>query len=377
MVLATNPAIAEIDAEIQSLNGKLTQAGLPPNPVVGINGEDINEDGGGGRYGVFFGRQIVRGNKLELSQSVVCAEIETTKQRRETIKRKLQTDVRQSFFNLLVMQERIKTVQQLVQISQQAVDTSEKLVGAKEIARTSLLQAELELENANVFLKQAENRKLGAQRQLAALIGEAELPFDSVTGDVHSLARLEEFEHSYDELLARSPELSVLFAEVERERRNLNRQIAQPIPNVTWQSTLQYDTVGDDVIAGFQIGLPIPTLNRNQGAIYQSQYQIVAAERRADKKSLDLRQRLAAAYQDYLDAEIQVEAFDSVIIPKAKKTLDLISQAYREGELPFLQWLTAQRTYSQTQLTYLTQLQTLWNRHWEVKGMLLSGGLQE
>ena len=146
---------------------------------------------------------------------------------------------------------------------------------------------------------------------------------------------------------------------------------------MTWQSTLQFDTVTDDVVAGFQIGMPIPRLNQNQGAIYQSQYQIVAAERRADKKALDLRQRLAKAFQDYLDAEIQVDAFENEIIPKAEKTLELIAQAYREGELPFLEWLTAQRTYSQTQLTYLSQLQTLWNRHWEVKGMLLSGGLQD
>ena len=376
LALATNPAIAEIDAEIESLKGKLTQAGLPPNPTVGINAEDINEGGGAGRYGVYFGRQVVRGNKLQLSRSVVCAEIEAAKHRREVVVQKLQTDVRKAFFNLLIAQRRIKTIEQLVELSQQAVNTTEKLHEADEVALTAVLQAELELQNAKVFLKQSANQKLGAKRRLASFLGEAELPFDSVSGDIHTLAALDDFERSYDQLLAASPEVSVLFAEVEQQRRNLSRQIAEPIPNLTWQSTLQFDTVTDDLVAGFQIGMPLPRLNQNQGAIYQSQYQIVAAERRAEKKALDLRQRLATAYQDYIDSQIQVEAFENEIIPKAEQTLDLINQAYQAGELPFLQLLTAQRTNTQTQLTYLRQLQILWERHWEVTGMLLSGSLE-
>ena len=36
IALATNPAVSEIHAEIESLRGKLTQAGLPPNPTAGI-----------------------------------------------------------------------------------------------------------------------------------------------------------------------------------------------------------------------------------------------------------------------------------------------------------------------------------------------------
>ena len=80
MALATSPAVAEVLAEIESLRGKLTQAGLPPNPTAGINGDDINEDGGAGRYGVYIGREIVRGNKLGLSRSAVRAEIVAAEQ---------------------------------------------------------------------------------------------------------------------------------------------------------------------------------------------------------------------------------------------------------------------------------------------------------
>jgi len=313
--LAVNPAVAEIQAEIESLRGKLTQAGLPPNPRVGINAEDIFEDGSAGRYGVFFGREVVRGNKLGRSRSVVCAEIEA-------------------------------------------------------------VQSEVELENAKVVQRQAENRQLAARRKLAGLLGESELLLEYVSGNPREILAMEDFEQSYDQLVISSPEVAALFAEVEQRRRQLNREIVKPIPNVTWQTTIQYDTVSDSVVGGFQVGLPIPTLNRNQGAIHQARHQIVAAERRAEKKALDLRQRLAGAYESYLDAKLQVDAYDSEIIPKAKKTLDLVTKGYQEGEIDFLQLLTAQRTYSQINLTYLQQLQQVWRQNVEIKGMLLSDSLQ-
>lgn len=374
--IATNPAIQELQAELESLRGKLTQAGLPPNPTAGINAEDINEDGGSGRYGVYFGRQIVRGNKLNLSRSVVCAEIKAAEQRLAVIEQRLLTDVRQRYYDLLVAQEKVSITNDLVKISQNAVDVSKKLVEAQEAARTAVLQSELELQNAIVVQRQAENQRVAARRKLAALLGESNLPFEFVDGDVRSAVDLDEFEQSYDQLVNSSPEIAALFAEVEQQRRQLARECAEPIPNLTWQTTLQYDTVGDDVVAGFQFGMPIPTLNRNQGAIHQARYQIVAAERRAEKKALNLRQRLASAYEGYLDAKLQIDAYDSEIIPKAKETLELVTKGYQQGETDFIQLLTAQRTYSQINLTYLTQLQQLWRQNVEIKGKLLSGSLE-
>ena len=375
IAIASNPAVAEIVAEIESLRGKLTQAGLPPNPTFGVNGEDINEDGGAGRYGVFFGRQIVRGNKLGLSRSVVCAEIQAAEQRLAVIHQRLLTDVRQRYYDMLIAQETLATTAELVKISQDAVDVSRQLFEAKEAPQTSILQSEVELQNALVVKQQANNQLIGARRKLAALLGEADLGFDRVGGSIQDMLELSDFEQSYDELVNCSPEIAALFAEVKQRRRQLCRQIAEPIPNLTWQTTLQYDIVTDDIVTGFQFGVPIPTLNRNQGAIHQARYEIVAAERRAEKKALELRERLASAYENYLNAKLQVDAYDSQILPKAKETLDLVSQGYREGEIDFLLLLTAQRSYSQTRLAYLRQLKQMWRQNVEINGMLLSGSL--
>ena len=285
--------------------------------------------------------------------------------------------MRQRYYDLLVAQETVRTSEQLVGILKAAVETSEKLFEAKEVPQTSVLQSEVELQNAEVVKRQAENQTLAARRKLAALIGEEDIPSSSIDGNPRDIIAMDDFEQSFDQLINASPEIAALFAEVEQRKQQLAREQVEPIPNVTWQTTLQYDTVSDNVVGGFQIGLPIPTLNRNQGAIHQARYSIVAAERRAEKKVLDLRQRLATAYENYLDAKLQIEAYDREIIPKAKETLDLVSKGYQEGEVDFLQFLTAQRTFSQTNLNYLESLRRLWQQNVIIRGMLLSNSLQE
>ena len=375
LAIQSNPAIAQIEFEIEALHGKLVQAGLEPNPTVGINGEDINDGGGSGRYGVYFGRQIVRGNKLALSQSVVDAELTSAEQRLTVMKQRLLTDVRQRYFEVVVSKKRIEIADELLGISKSAVENSEKLFAADEVAKTAVLQSELEFQNASVVKRQAENTNVAAKRKLAALVGDSQLDIELLDIELKDISALSEFESSYDELVESSPELAVLFANVEQAKRQLNREVAEPIPNVTWQTTIQLDTVGDNVIGGFQVGMPLPILNQNQGAIHQARQQVWESERKAEKKILDLRQRLAAAFEAHKDAKIQVDVYDSQIIPKSKETLELILSAYQNGESDFLQLLTAQRSYSQFRLAYLEKLQQLLSQRAAIQGMLLTGSL--
>ena len=370
-VLATHPGLQKINAQLEATRGKYNQAGLPPNPTAGLRGSDIFEEGGSGRYGVYFGREVVRGNKLQVAQSVACAEMKVIEKNLTTMQVSLLADVHQRYYEVLVAQEKVNLSRQLAEISDNAVNVSEQLFAAEEVAKTAVLQSQLELQNANVLQRRANNQLVAARRRLAALFNESDLPAASVEGNVRDAIELEDFEFWYDELVNKSPEIEALFADVNRARRELDRQIVKPIPNVTWQTTIDYDTVSDNIIGGFQIGMPIPTLDRNQGGIYEARYRVVESERTAEVRALQLRQRLATAYEGYLDAKLQVDAFDGEIIPNAKETLSLFLAGYKQGETDVLQLLTAQRTYFQTRLAYLESLRELWRQSVRIRGLML------
>lgn len=374
IAMSVSPAIGKLEAEIEALKGKHCQAGLLPNPMIGINGTDINEAGSPGRYGVNYGNTIVRGNKLRLSQNIVSSEIRQAEMELVELRQRLTTDVKLRYYQILVANKQYEHATQLVSLSGNAVDATRQLLEAKEIARTALIQAELEMQNAIVQQQRARNKLTGVRRNLAALIGESDLPYKSFSGSLVETDPLE-IETQFERLLSESPELARLYAGVEVARSNLARQRVQPIGNVTWQAEVGYDFGSQDVVSGFQIGLPIPKYNQNQGAICQARQQMIAAANSVEMRSLQLRQKLVQSYQTYRDAKLQVESYEAEVLPKARESLELITEGFQQGEVDFLQLLTAQRTYFQFNLGAIEQQGIMWRERIGIEGLLLSGSL--
>jgi len=256
------------------------------------------------------------------------------------------------------------------------VQISEGLIEAKEAAASSILQVEIEYERIKVVAAQTRLDLSAARQQLAALINESELPFEQLEGDVTAAPSLPAIEEVYDSLLTSSPEIAAELAKIKTAEQALQRAKVESVPNVTWQTALKYDTTGEHVIADFQVGMPLPTVDWNQGNIRKARGEILMASASVEQKVIQLRQRLIANYRDYAQAKLQVDAYANSILPKSRKSLELTTAGYRAGELNFLQVLTAQRTFFQAQLDYLDRLSTLRSKTILVEGQLLNASLQ-
>ena len=102
----------------------------------------------------------------------------------------------------------------------------------------------------------------------------------------------------------------------------------------------------------------------------------MAAQNEVQRVQLDLQQRLAAVFEQYATARYQVEKYSRDILPNAQESLKLANQGYQQGEYSYLFLLTAQRTYFQTNLTYLDALRELRAAATAIEGNLLSDSLQ-
>ena len=195
-------------------------------------------------------------------------------------------------------------------------------------------------------------------------------------GDAHAGLANIQWEQALERTVSASPEVAAAQAAVERARAVVDRAYAEPIPNVDLQLTGQHDNATGDNILGVQAVIPIPIWNRNQGGISKAQAEFAAAKSDVSRVQLSLQQRLADVYQRYANARHQVERYEQNILPDAQASLDLINEAYRQGEFGYLALLTAQRTYFQTNLAYLDSLRQLRETMIEIDGFLLRGSLQ-
>jgi cobalt-zinc-cadmium efflux system outer membrane protein len=375
MALSNNPAIGQAEARVRALRGKWVQVGLPPNPTVGYVAGEIGDQGRAGQQGGYAGQQFITAHKLERNRAVVAAEIDKAQAELTATRQQVQTDVRLKYYAALVAQRRLEVTGELVGVSTEAVKASKSLVEAQEVPVAGLLQTEIQEQNAIVLRRTSENALERAWRQLAAVAGTPGLPRQPLEGDVTTLPAELDWQSQLMRLQSSSPEVATAIANVERAQRELTRARVEPVPNVSTQVSVQQDTASDTTIAGVQVGIPLPIWNRNQGGIRQAQAEVTEANRNLNRIELSLEQRLAEVVQQYADARVTASTYSRDILSRSERTLDLIQQGYEQGEVGYLDLLTAQRTYFQTNLAYLDALNSLWESYLKIDGLLLSGSL--
>lgn len=375
LALSSNPTLMELQAKVDAASGRWLQVGLNPNPVASISVQEIGNERSAGQYGAMVAQKFVTANKLELNRSAAAWDVQQAEQQLAAQRLKVLTDVRRGFYAVLVAQERVRIAEELQGIANQAVEKARELIRFQEPA-TVLTQAEIEAELAAVLVDNSQIQQAALWRRLAAAIGQSDLPSQRVDGTLTTDAPELIWEQTLQRIRRESPEIAAAAAQVEQSRWALNRADVQCVPDVTLQAGVFYDDSSSDPFGTLQVSLPIPVYDWNQGGIAEAQANMMAAEQAVQRVELSLQQRLATVYQQYEQARKQAARYETTILQKAKKNLDLNRQSYESGESAYLAVLTAQRSYSQAQLARLNAIEQLWSATAQMEGLLLSGSLK-
>ena len=377
MALQCHPSIQRASALVNAARGRAYQVGLGPNPNAGFEGQQLGSNGQAEQYGVLLGQEFVVRDKLRLNRATVLQEVRQLEQDLYAQQQRVLTDVRIAFYRALRAEKQVQVNLELVEISKKAVTVAEALFKAKEVGRVDSLQASIEIESAKIQLQNAENRYQAAWQELSSVSGQSMLVPQPLNGDLFGAQLTLEFEQELSRLEQQSPELHAILATIDQARTNLRRQQIEVRPNVTVQGLFNWRDNGanGDPNAAIAVSIPIPVKNRNQGAIQEARFQISAAQHQFTQRQLDLRQRLANAFERYNNARGQADRYREQILPMAEQTLDLTRRAYEAGEIGFINLLTVQRTYVQSRLATLEIAEALRVAETEIQGLMLRDNL--
>ena len=375
--LASNPSICRAYNLVAAARGNWVQVGLKPNPSVGYEGQQLGSGGLAEQHGVFFGQEIPTGGKLRLNRAVAQGEILVAQQQLAAQRQRVLTDVRSSYYRVLVAQRQVGLAEELIEVADEGSRAVEALFKASEVGRVDVLQSQLESEQAQILRQDARNAYEAAWRELAAVVGVPDLPVQTLLGDPAAPSHELQFEATLSRLLATSPELSGAVADLQRARRAVQRARVEPIPNVTVQGLVNWidNGIGGKPDGGVAISVPLPLFDRNQGAIMRAEREAAAASYAVTQTELDLRSRLAPVYEAYANARNQTERYRKTILPAAEESLELTRKMYGIGETNYIGLLTAQRTFTQTNVNYLDAILRLRQAEVAMEGLLLSGSL--
>lgn len=376
LAMANNPALARAGATVRAAQGNYVQVGLYPNPFFGYNGTQIQDHGTAGQQGVYFGQVVVLGGKLRLNRAVAAQEIRVSQQDFSAVRYKVLTDVRVRYVEVVVAQRALKLTQTLVHLGEQGVNAAEALLRAQEVSRVDVLQARIEMEQARLQFIRAQNRYNASWRELTAVVGVPEMQPSRVVDLLTQAPPERDWDTTWAQISSMSPELGAAQARVSRAALAVDRATVQPIPDLDNQFMIQHDNSTSTDIGFVQTVAVIPIWDRNQGAIRQARAQLAAARSDLRRVQLALQARLAQAFERYTNARQQVDLYSRDLLPNAQTTFELVAAGYRQGEFPFLNYLTAQRTFFQVNLAYVDALRELWSSTAVIDGLLLSDGLE-
>jgi len=375
LAFENNPSIRQASAVAAKADGIWTQVGLKPNPQLGYFGEEIGNENSGGLQGAFVSQTFVTGGKLRQNRQVIGHDIQVVRWQVEAQRFRVRTDIRTRFYTALAAQRRLELAREFRKVAGRGLKVAEDRLQARVGARPDVLQSEIQMNEVELLIQRAEFEFEAAWNELLAIAGVPDMAPVELVGELRTPDETRDFETVYQQIIDQSPVLMAAYSQVHRTRANLERQRAQPIPNVLARAGAGHDNSTGNEFANVQISLPLPVHNRNQGNVAAAYAEYCEATQNVSRIQLQIRRSLARVMREYQASAATVQRYEKVILPKATETMDLMQQAQEAGEFDFLRVLTARRMFFDANLQYVTALGGLARSGAEIEGLLLTGGL--
>ena len=290
-------------------------------------------------------------------------------------RKRLVHEVRVLFYETLIAQQRIALAEELVRLGENLVQATRKLVEARQATANALLQAEIQAEEAKILSDNAQNQQRESWRRLTALVGDPSLVLTRLRGDATVNLTSFTWDSCRSLVLDGHPELLAAQARVTRSELAVVRARREVIPDVDVNVRVGHVFPTDSDVAEVILGVPLPVFNRNQGNIDRAEAELTVAQHDVRRIELDLHGRLSTVFREYSDARQQARRYSDRILPSARKSLDLVINGYKRGQVPFIVQLTMQRKYVDVNLAYLESIRRLRESVTIIESQLLANGI--
>ena len=377
-----NPTLQQARQHVNGTLGKALEAGLWPNPTVFYIAEqifvdsDTNTDTPGEFQGGAIQQEIVTANKRKLSREKYLARSRTAEWLAVAQQWKVCNDVRVHFWRALGHRQIVDVRKELLKSAEDLSVTARERYNLGQATRAELHMSNVTLQQARLSLLNAENMYRSDYAILTSLVG-LELGTSPLDGDLEGdTEQLIDFDATVARYYAESPDVLAARAKWQADCITLERERAEPVPNVFVQVGSGYNFESGEPVAAAQVFFNVPIWDRNQGTIQQAEADLARQIAEIRRTELRLRRDLAERYQQYLTALQHVLEFQAVILPEARQAYANQLDAYKEDRQNWGEVLSSQREYFTLRERYIENLISWRTNEALINGFLLHGGLE-
>jgi cobalt-zinc-cadmium efflux system outer membrane protein len=303
-----------------------------------------------GNWGVALSQTLEFSDVRRARREIAESGVKTAGFTSDLIRLELKVRVKNAFYNVLQKQEVLKLVEADQQLLQTIRDRVKLKTDIGESPKYELIKAETELLAAQRDYQAALVRVVESKALLRGLVGSGISNDFELSGQLplsESLPRLD----ALRDQISQSPYLQQVRAAAEIAEAKLKLEESLRNPGLTLKAGVEQDP---DLLQ-YRLGLaiPLPLWTNREGQIAEASANIRQAQAQLGDRELGLSRDLETAYQRYLIAQGQVNAFETGLLEQARSVLKVAEAAYKFGERGILEYLDAQRTYRSVRKDYL------------------------
>ena len=351
----TSPRLAESEADVRRAAGLATQAGVRPNPVIGLEAEDF---GGSKPYGGIDRSQFTLsasqafelGAKRPARIEAGAASIQAARLLRDQQRSDFALLLATAYLQTEVAQRRSILADAALELAIEDARIAQVLVTSGKEAELRGLQAQTVVSTARAESGLAQAERSAALSSLTALAG-SDVAFTSLGGSLLQHADRIEAIQPIDPL--ETP--SYLAAKAQRDaaakRVRVERTRATPDLTVSVGVRRIQESDATDFVAG--VSMPIPVFDQNRGNVSAARAELQGAEARLNAARLDAEATIRSSTARLAASQARVAAAHDAE-RTGQEAYRLTRLGYQAGKLPLIEVLTARRSVSEAALQTLT-----------------------
>lgn len=356
-LLEKSPILRAKKEEIDAERGDIVDAEKYPNPVLSLGTEGLVFDSERGNFidrlqpSISLRQEFLTAGKREKRRRVEVADAEISSMEADDLRRRLRFELAKVYYSVVLAQRDLEVSREILSQFQDVIDLNRIRFEAGEVSGAELRRTEAAEYSFFVDMVDAEVRLENSRSELLALLGSNNLdqPFEAIDDFDPSFAPPLQSELR-EMALRQRPDLASERAHVKRSELAIDLEEAQSKPNITAFAGYKRELDADGPVVG--IDLPLYLFNKNEGPIQRAR----ALNRRQSNSLLFSRitvlKEVHMALRQLEGVRRRIEALENGFLQKVEEARNITESSYRLGEASLIEFLDAERSYSETRLLY-------------------------
>ncbi len=347
--------LKSIRADLDAAAIKLKHAGLPPNPELGLEWDNLggNLPTDDVRETVVSLRQTIEtGGKPSARRLKAKAEASWLQQEQTTVWLDIAAETRMAYLEILGGRERLVLQQEAEQIASELADITRERVAAGELAATEETRAEARRAETRAETQKLKRLLAEAELNLAAILAEPDNVTVTVAGILPQEVSIPDREMVLTGMEA-SPLLALRRSEAQLASSGLALEQSNAWADPSLSLALREIPGKDGRAVSVGLSIPLPFFQRNQSALAEAG----AMERKATTNHAAterrLRTELIKAHTVLVATDQEARTLRTEVLSRTNEAAESVLEGFRVGKFRYSDVLEASQSQMTAKARYL------------------------